>query len=470
MKFPSVIARKRRLTSVRILCSVAFFALCIIAIQSPDVRAESQGLAATFTWPGKGNGTLSARLINNSYTSSEARVEYGLYWCKRANIGGDNGCAPDFTGERKADETLVFQNVTLLVPPKGQSRVVTLPEVSALRGKACGRFQVDLGFPSGGGIVGGQVFTIGGDCPGEPPPPVQDECPYASTQVRLQKNSRNPWNSEEIIRVNKSVLIGGFHNGTGRFAGDPANSYRPNTRDVDFFITDPSGAVTSIKHPRYPSMFIPNRAGTYTVQAKTRTSGGGYFKEDNCKDTATLRVLDEKPEPSATPRATPTPMPSPSTSPSPTPGDNLTPECVSLSATPVFGGAQLKVTFIGNGRDLDGRITKLEFNFGDSASQTVDVEGETNKDTIVTVNHTYTLPGIYQATLRVRDNSGKGNEWSLTPESCKVKIDVQGQILGGTTVTSLPKAGTSLLYGVWYTASALMGIAFKRLSGKIRQH
>ncbi|MEK7166504.1 MAG: PKD domain-containing protein [Patescibacteria group bacterium] len=131
---------------------------------------------------------------------------------------------------------------------------------------------------------------------------------------------------------------------------------------------------------------------------------------------------------------------------------NTQPECVSLSANPTTGGATLPVSLMGKGRDLDGIIKRMEFNFGDGDSQVVDIDnGETNRDTLRTISHTYKKTGTYVASIRVKDNSGQENEWSATPESCKVKIDVQGTVLGTNPVqplvtqkvTELPKSGIS---------------------------
>jgi PKD repeat protein len=135
---------------------------------------------------------------------------------------------------------------------------------------------------------------------------------------------------------------------------------------------------------------------------------------------------------------------------------------VSLSANPTFGGARLTVNFIGKGRDLDGIIRQMELNFGDGQHQTSDVaNGPTNQDTSMSTSYTYTQPGTYIATLRVKDNSGQGNEWSSTPESCKVKIEVQGVILAAaatttnttTTATELPKSGVS---DTWFLVSSVV--------------
>ena len=127
---------------------------------------------------------------------------------------------------------------------------------------------------------------------------------------------------------------------------------------------------------------------------------------------------------------------------------------------------------IGKGRDSDGIIRRIEFNFGDNTSQNVDItNGETNRDTISSVTHTYNYSGEYTASVRVKDNSGQNNEWSSVPESCKVRISVQGQVLGTTSYTpptSLPKSGISEWLTVGFAAFTSIGTGLKFWSKKLR--
>ncbi len=178
--------------------------------------------------------------------------------------------------------------------------------------------------------------------------------------------------------------------------------------------------------------------------------------------------------PSPSPSASPSPSISPSPSPTPTPGVNVQPECVSLSGSPTLGGAQLNVAFTGKGRDMDGIIKEMHFNFGDGASDSRSVEGETNKDTEVTLSHVYKNPGIYTASLRVKDNSGQDNEWSNTPESCKVTIKVEGEVMAAETAPTspppakvMPATGGSELVTLAYLASGGLGLWLRQ---RVKRH
>jgi hypothetical protein len=80
-----------------------------------------------------------------------------------------------------------------------------------------------------------------------------------------------------------------------------------------------------------------------------------------------------------------------------------------IGADRFSGEAALTVTFQGAGSyDPDGRITSWNWNFGDGKRAASE-----------NVTHTYTNPGTYTVTLKVRDNNGK---WSSTTRK-RVKVN-----------------------------------------------
>ncbi len=468
---------------------LATFTYVIFAKGLHPSWASAQGLSASFVWQGMGSDLISARLSQSNYSGTRpALVTFGVYWCKKS---GSAPCAPDFTGDNKSAETLIFQDLNLSVPTGNNSLNVVLPTISTLAQKTCGRFQVDLGFKNGGGIIGGQVFTIVGDCTVEM---VQMACPYLSTQAQVQKDGSDPWDDSKSIVLGQSVNLGGFHNGTGRFAGDPVNNYSPNIANVDFVFTEPGGAASFTLTGAYPIRFTPTKSGTYSFSGRTRkeagNGAGGYYNESACTDIGFIMVAGQSslalipsPTPAAvvrvanpTPSATPLPTPTPTTgaTPIPTPAStsetNVGPECVNLSATPAVGGAQLTTTLMGKGRDRDGIIKRMEINFGDDKTQSIDINnGETNRETSISVSHICTQPGEYNASLRVKDNSGQGNEWSSTPDSCKVHISVQGQVLGAVSIPkNLPKSGISEWLTLGYVIAGSLGIGLKLWAKKLK--
>lgn len=155
--------------------------------------------------------------------------------------------------------------------------------------------------------------------------------------------------------------------------------------------------------------------------------------------TLTFELL-LSPTPTATPSGTPGPSPTltPTITQTPTPTQkpNELPNCTSLSASPTSGTAPLTVTFTGTGTDRDGKIIAFEFTFGDGQSQTKEIEKILAKGTeSVSVSHTFDKAGSFWASLRVKDNN---DEWSDTPEACKVKIEVSPKMGGGPTSTPGP--------------------------------
>ena len=76
-----------------------------------------------------------------------------------------------------------------------------------------------------------------------------------------------------------------------------------------------------------------------------------------------------------------------------------------VTATPASGPVALPVSFSSTGSyDPDGSIASYEWNFGDGTALA----------TTANVNHTYTTPGTYTATLKVTDNTGLSNSRSVT--------------------------------------------------------
>lgn len=128
---------------------------------------------------------------------------------------------------------------------------------------------------------------------------------------------------------------------------------------------------------------------------------------------------------------------------SPTPTEALTatsestneaPVCNELAAQPLSGETPLVVNFTGSGVDLDGKITAFEFSFGDGETKTV--EKDTKGEASHSLEHTYSSPGTYLASLRIRDDN---DSWSEISENCQAKIEIQEKVIGGEEPTPTPK-------------------------------
>lgn len=116
----------------------------------------------------------------------------------------------------------------------------------------------------------------------------------------------------------------------------------------------------------------------------------------------------------------PTQQPTVAATPGPTVA-NAAPTCTSLNLdrTP-SGPAPLALTFTANGRDANGTISKVTFNFGDGPVQDITQSGGIGTNSVsVPVAHTYNNPGTFQASAVITDNQG-----SISGNTCTQTITV----------------------------------------------
>lgn len=130
---------------------------------------------------------------------------------------------------------------------------------------------------------------------------------------------------------------------------------------------------------------------------------------------------------------TTTPTPTATSSPAPTTGNQL-PICDNLNVDRTTSGtAPFSIAFTANGRDSDGTISKVSFNFGDGPVQDVTQAGGIGTNSVsVQIAHTYRNPGTFQASAIFTDNN---NAVSTASSSCGQTITVTGGA-GGPAPTS----------------------------------
>ena len=127
-----------------------------------------------------------------------------------------------------------------------------------------------------------------------------------------------------------------------------------------------------------------------------------------------IRSRADEATPSATPTLTPTPT-------------NTPPRCSGLSVSPGSGPKPLTVNFTCSGYDPDNDITAAEFGFGGSEKRLV--EKSAGQFGSITTSYTYTKPGSYNVTFRVRDNN---MAFSSYPGYCTYTVVVTDNVLTPT--------------------------------------
>lgn len=143
------------------------------------------------------------------------------------------------------------------------------------------------------------------------------------------------------------------------------------------------------------------------------------------------------PTTSLAPTATTAPTPTPVGSASGTTTANQPPVCTALNLDrAVSGTAPYSVTFTAVGKDTDGTIGQVSFNFGDGPVTNVTTGGGIGTNTTNTqIAHTYNNPGTYNAYTILTDSNGAVSDFN----TCKTTITVAaatGQGGDGTIATN----------------------------------
>lgn len=116
-----------------------------------------------------------------------------------------------------------------------------------------------------------------------------------------------------------------------------------------------------------------------------------------------------------------TPSPTPTSTP-PASVQNQSPICDSLNVDRVTSGtAPFSITFTANGRDLDGTISKITFDFGDGPIQDItQANGIGSNSVSAQIAHTYQNPGTYKVSVILTDD----NSATSDPATCTQTITV----------------------------------------------
>ena len=144
-----------------------------------------------------------------------------------------------------------------------------------------------------------------------------------------------------------------------------------------------------------------------------------------------------------TPTPTPTPVPTATPTPTPTPTPNAqAPLCQSLTLSgPATGTAPYSLTFTATGTSSASTISKVTFNFGDSAVQDVPQSGGPSSVSVQT-SHTYNSGGTFVASSTLTDALGNISTATTCTQTITVNVTpTSTAIAQATPVPPLPPTG-----------------------------
>lgn len=290
---------------------IYFFSIALIMISLlwtffPSMaKASVNGLGITFD-ANYSSPAIGATLFNDAgspYPNGQVILaEYAEYHCN--NASGD-ACVP---GVGDFDQALIpIRNVG--VTPMGASSRVYYDTVPF----SCGRVQVDVGLPNGGGLLGGKVYSSGQNCvaptatpqptavPTVVPTAVPTVAPTATPQVemaftckgwktRAQMQSElrgagypGPWNiNDEIIGYNNAACPLSTPTPTPTSTPTPTPTNAPTLTPTPTVI--PTAVPTISNQVSCPSGYVQSLSGSMIVcvqqvqtqtQTQTQTAQGG---------------------------------------------------------------------------------------------------------------------------------------------------------------------------------------------------
>ncbi len=220
-------------------------------------NAAVDGLGVQFV----GNGTdWTATIFNDNgsrFEPGSITAEFGAYHCDTRGTGACSG------------PRLKFETFNMPVPARGSSTQISLNNPGFGN---CGRVQVDIGLPNGGGILGGTVFDTGVDCgAGSTPTPTPTSQPTPSPTPGGQACTPGEWSGATCARCNPSGTgmeadgtdWGDFSSNSSGWCGC-AQRYSQTTQNKPY------------DQPNYPQCFGAPVTPTPTPTATpTPTPGGG---------------------------------------------------------------------------------------------------------------------------------------------------------------------------------------------------
>lgn len=175
-----------------------------------------------------------------TYNSTQARVQKDITdpWKQHIAVG----CGRSFNVGSFHDDTGQFAGDTRL-RVTGPGHDTFYRNGDTVRVTNNGRYTLSVHTNNQRGDACRQQATVDVTCAPTPtatPTPAPQDCPYSSTQSRVQKTVNQPWQQELVIACGETFNVGSFHDHTGQFAGDTTIhvtgpygfSYTPNNADT----------------------------------------------------------------------------------------------------------------------------------------------------------------------------------------------------------------------------------------------
>lgn len=270
--------------------------------------------------------------------------------------------------------------------------------------------------------------------------------------------------------ASKFTAISLAQNGTGNNLKEPI--------DLTQLDNTAGNASISLSIGADPAKAISTRTKIATLQLKATNATSPTSSISFNSDTQVLSIASTDgtsenvllPNPASatitvTGAATPTPTTTPITTAAPrssgsTGGSSFSaaPVCSSLAINgPANGIAPYPLTFTATGRDSDGTISKISFNFGDSVEDLTGGGGIGTSSVSAQILHTYNTPGIYTAYATLTDNS---NGISTQQDICTKTVTINS--LNQPTSQLPPTGDEKIMFGL-----GALGVIFAVIGGAL---
>jgi len=286
--------------------------------------------------------------------------------------------------------------------------------------------------------------------------------------ITLDPNSAN---QVSFVKLSISYDASKFATFSGSLSPNPAasNAMKIVIDDAKY---DSGKATISLSIGSDPTKAITTKTTIATLQLKATdvvTPSGPNFTFDAAPATQVLSIAstDQTSEnvlsstnpatvtvtgtaapsstPTLTPTVTPTKVPGTTGTVAPTlPPSSAAPVCTSLTTDVATNGfTPYTISFTATGSDTDGTISKISFNFGDTAQDLTTGGGIGTSSVSAQMMHVYVTPGIYTAYALLTDST---NDVSAQQTNCTQTITIAASQSAEITSTPVPTGDNKAIF------------------------